>query len=324
LSSDPFLLRSLGTERPEAFQPREETVGLRESATEDSPHFADKGLSWWSRSAAKRAFDLAFVVPSLPFVLPMFLLIGLAVRLTSGGPALFLQTRMGRRGRAFTIFKFRTMLQNRDQVHQTVTTAHDPRLTSVGRFLRRWKLDELPQLANVLLGHMSLVRPRPKIPEHGGYELACRPGITGAATIAFACEETMLAKVPQHLLGIHYRTVILPVKRTMDAEYMARATFLTDVRLLANTILRRWDTSILEQFTTTAAFDGYQGLLSHKVTPGDLAVIQFAPSLTNRSRTHVGSNEDNGGTLYAAIGDGPKCAPEYGIGLAEEAGFPLV
>ena len=161
----------------------------------------------------------------------MFLLIGLAVRLTSGGPALFLQTRMGRRGRAFTIFKFRALLQNRDQVHQTVTTANDPRLTSVGAILRRWKLDELPQLVNVLLGHM--VGPRPKIPEHGGYELACRPGITGAATIAFACEETMLAKVPQHLLGIHYWTVILPVKRTMDAEYIARATFLTDVRLLA-------------------------------------------------------------------------------------------
>ncbi len=105
---------------------------------------------------------------------------------------------------------------------------------------------------------MSLVGPRPKIPEHGGYELACRPGITGAATIAFACEETMLGRVPKHLLDIHYRAVILPVKRTMDATYMAHATFLTDVQLIANTILRRWDTSILEHLTAAAAFDRYR------------------------------------------------------------------
>lgn len=331
MSSEQFFLRSLRAEKSKVSQPRERTVELRQTAAASvSVHFAGNRLTWWSNSAAKRAFDLACVVPALLLVFPAFLLIGLAVRVTSSGPAFFLQTRMGCHGRAFTIFKFRTMLQHRDEVHHAITTEDDPRLTSVGRFLRRWKLDELPQLVNVLLGNMSLVGPRPKLPEHGAYELVCRPGITGAATIAFACEEIMLRRVPKHLLDIHYRTAILPVKLKLDAEYMARATFLTDLQLLVNTILRRWNTSILEPLTAAPAFDRYLGLLSPEVTTRDVVAMQICPPFTTLATSSsladrglmVDSGGDTDGVLNAAIGDSPSCRPGYGVGLVQEAGFP--
>lgn len=198
-------------------------------------------LSPWSRSLAKRLFDCFCVLLALPLLLPMLLGIAIAVRLTSSGPVLFLQKRVGCHGRAFTILKFRTMLHDVDMHHHAVTTADNQPFTSIGPFLRRWKFDELPQIFNVLLGHMSLVGPRPKMPEHVKVDLCCRPGITGAATIAFAREETILERVPKHSLDAYYHKVILPTKRKMDAEYMARATFLSDLRLIVNSVLRRWE-----------------------------------------------------------------------------------
>jgi lipopolysaccharide/colanic/teichoic acid biosynthesis glycosyltransferase len=128
-----------------------------------------------------------------------------------------------------------------------VTTADNQRFTPVGPFLRRWKLDELPQIWNVLSGDMSLVGARPKLPEHQVCELQCRPGITGAATIAFAREESFLARLPKHDLDDYYRERILPVKHQLDLEYMARATFGSDFKLLIDTVLRRWDTSVMEK-----------------------------------------------------------------------------
>lgn len=215
-------------------------------------------LSAWSQSAAKRVFDCLCVLFALPLLLPVLLAIAIAVRLTSSGPMLFLQTRVGCRGRAFTILKFRTMLHDEDARHHPVTTADNQPFTSIGPFLRRWKLDELPQIFNVLAGDMSLVGPRPKMPEHVQTELQCRPGITGAATIAFAREETILDRVPKHSLDDYYHHVVLPAKLQLDAEYMARATFASDLRLILNSMLRRWDTSIadsiLEQELVTSDF----------------------------------------------------------------------
>ena len=121
-------------------------------------------LSPWSRSGAKRLFDCACVLPVLLLLVPALLAIALAVRLTSPGPVLFLQQRMGRNGRTFTILKFRTMIHATDEPHNAVTTAANQAFTPIGPFLRRWKLDELPQLLNVLAGDMSLVGPRPKMP----------------------------------------------------------------------------------------------------------------------------------------------------------------
>ncbi len=212
-------------------------------------------LSDWSVSAAKRFFDCLCVLLALPLLLPVLLGIAIAVRLTSSGPVLFLQTRVGCHGQAFTILKFRTMLHDEDARHHPITTADNQPFTSIGLFLRRWKLDELPQIFNVLAGHMSLVGPRPKMPEHVHIELQCRPGITGAATIAFAREEMILDRVPKHSLNDYYHRVVLPAKRQLDAEYMARATFLSDFGLILNSVLRRWDTSIADHVLEQELFE---------------------------------------------------------------------
>ncbi len=211
-------------------------------------HVCGKSLSPWSRSLTKRLFDIACVVLALPVLLPVGLLIALAVRISSRGPVLFLQERMGRHGSTFTILKFRTMIHDTDRAHHAVTTANNQRFTPVGPFLRRYKLDELPQLLNVLVGHMSLVGPRPKMPEHATVHFPCRPGVTGAATCAFAREEQLLERVPRHTLNDYYHKVVLPAKSELDADYMAKATFRSDLQLIVNSVLRRWDDREAEIF----------------------------------------------------------------------------
>jgi lipopolysaccharide/colanic/teichoic acid biosynthesis glycosyltransferase len=225
-------------------------------------------LSSWSRSGAKRLFDCICVLLAMPLLVPVLLVIALAVRLTSPGSVFFLQQRMGRHGRTFTILKFRTLIHAADKAHHAVTTAGNQNFTPTGPFLRRWKLDELPQLLNVLAGHMSLVGPRPKMPEHVISDLPCRPGITGAATIAFAREEAVLDRVPKHRLETYYHTVVLPAKRQLDADYMARATFLSDFKLIVDSVLRRWDTSIMEELLDVGAFEAEdKALLSRASHP---------------------------------------------------------
>jgi lipopolysaccharide/colanic/teichoic acid biosynthesis glycosyltransferase len=186
-------------------------------------------------------------------LVPLLLVVAAIVRLTSRGPVLFLQERMGRGGRTFTILKFRTMIHVEDATHHPITTSDNQKFTLVGPFLRRWKLDELPQLINVLVGDMSLVGPRPKMPEHVLSDLPCRPGITGMATIVFACEEMVLAGVAKDHLDAYYHEVVLPAKRQLDAEYMSRATFLSDLRLLVNSVLRRWDVAALDDIIVATA-----------------------------------------------------------------------
>jgi lipopolysaccharide/colanic/teichoic acid biosynthesis glycosyltransferase len=181
----------------------------------------------------------------LPILLPIFIAIAIVVRLTSVGPVIFRQERIGRRGRPFTILKFRTMEHAKAGSHKSVTTAANQRFTLIGPFLRRWKLDELPQLFNVLRGDMSLVGPRPKMLQHQVGPLPCRPGITGAATFAFAREEEFLASVPDYQLETYYHRIVLPAKQQLDLEYMGQATLRSDLELLVNTVLRRWDHSAI-------------------------------------------------------------------------------
>ena len=202
-------------------------------------------LSPWAASGLKRFFDCACVLIALPVVIPIFILVALAIRFTSSGPVLFLQKRMGRNGKAFTIFKFRTMTHAPAGERSSVTTVGNQTFTPVGPFLRRFKLDELPQLFNVLRGEMSLIGPRPKLPEHQIAILTCRPGITGAATLAFAREEEFLARLPKHDLDMYYHSVVLPAKLRLDAEYMSRATLLSDLQLIVDSASRRWDTSVI-------------------------------------------------------------------------------
>lgn len=209
-------------------------------------------LSPWSRSTAKRVFDCTCVLVALPLLIPVFAVVALAVRLTSRGPVLFRQERMGKMGQSFTILKFRTMLHTKGRAHCAVATVGNGNFAPMGRFLRRYKLDELPQLLNVLLGHMSLVGPRPKMLEHSTVMLRCNPGITGAATIAFAREEVVLNRVSKDRLEDIYHAVLLPAKQRLDDDYMSRATFLSDVRLLVNTVLRRWDSSYLDSLIAEA------------------------------------------------------------------------
>lgn len=207
---------------------------------------ASFGSSKWSLSWTKRAFDVLCVLLTLPVLLPALIGIAIAVRLTSSGPAFFTQQRIGRRGRPFTILKFRTMEHARQGTHRSVTTAGNQQFTPIGPFLRRWKLDELPQLLNVLKGDMSLVGPRPKLPEHQIATLHWRPGITGAATFAFAREEEFLAGVPAHQLDGYYHRTILPAKYKLDIDYMRRASFRSDWKLLVDTLLRRWGKSPIQ------------------------------------------------------------------------------
>lgn len=237
-----------------------------------------KRISPWSRSMAKRAFDCACVLLAMPVLIPIVLVIGAAVRFTSRGPVLFLQERMGRHGRAFTIVKFRTMIHVSDKAHHPITTSDNQRFTPIGPFLRRWKLDELPQLANVLLGQMSLVGPRPKMREHVIFDLPCRPGITGMATTVFACEESVLARLPRNHLDAYYHAVVLPAKRKLDAEYMAQATFLSDLQLLVKSVLRQWDTTVLENLIFAAAVEAETGKASTKLSeiPRTMAPMPIA------------------------------------------------
>jgi len=197
-------------------------------------------LSPWSRSPAKRFFDCACVLLAIPLLVPLLLLIASAVFLTSRGPILFLQERVGRCGQIFKIIKFRTMEHLLDAKHHPITTTDNQRFTSIGPCLRRWKLDELPQVINVLLGHMSMIGPRPKLPEHVISVLLCRPGITGMATIIFASEEATLARIPKDRLKAYYHSFVLPMKQQLDADYMARATFVSDLQILVKSVLRRW------------------------------------------------------------------------------------
>lgn len=210
-----------------------------ESQARRSGITAGTSLSAWSRSGTKRIFDCICIVAALPMLIPALLLVALAVWTTSRGPVLFRQKRVGREGRPFTVLKFRSL----EDVEATGSTAR--RFTAIGRRLRRWKLDELPQLLNVLAGDMSLVGPRPKMREYELGNPICRPGITGAATLVFAREEEMLERMQSLRLPDTYRNVVMPAKHRLDTEYMARATFLSDLRLLVRTMLRHWDMATL-------------------------------------------------------------------------------
>ena len=189
----------------------------------------------------KRLFDLALTIPGLFLLSPLFLLIALWVRLDSPGPVMFRQVRVGRHGREFRIIKFRTMQADAERVGPQVSGGDDPRITRCGRFLRRHKLDELPQLLNVLTGEMSLVGPRPEVPKYvAAYAdafreiLEVRPGITDHAAIEFSNEGELLRGVadPEK----KYLEEILPAKIELYRAYLKGGGIIADISLIARTL----------------------------------------------------------------------------------------
>jgi lipopolysaccharide/colanic/teichoic acid biosynthesis glycosyltransferase len=201
--------------------------------------FGSPTASEWTVSRSKRLLDFTVALLALAVLALPMLAIGLCVRLGSKGPALFVQGRAGRGGRTFRIYKFRSMAMARPgSKGPAITCSGDRRITGIGRWLRKLKLDELPQFYNVLRGEMSLVGPRPRLPQHVvTVNMPYRPGLTGAATLAFRREEEMLSHLDPSQLDSFYRQHVTPLKTRLDARYMCRATFWSDLRLLAATFL---------------------------------------------------------------------------------------
>jgi lipopolysaccharide/colanic/teichoic acid biosynthesis glycosyltransferase len=191
----------------------------------------------------KRLFDVSVALLALVVLAPLLAAIALAVRREDRGPVLFRQVRIGRGGRPFEILKYRTMRSEAGGA--PITVRGDPRLTRIGQRLRRWKLDELPQLWNVLRGDMSLVGPRPEVPQYVDLGsplqrevLRVRPGMTGWAQLDGLDEEAELAGVPdpERL----YREVLLPRKLALDLRYVREGSFATDLAILARTAVCLW------------------------------------------------------------------------------------
>jgi lipopolysaccharide/colanic/teichoic acid biosynthesis glycosyltransferase len=191
---------------------------------------------------AKRVVDVTFSAVVLVCLAPLMAAIAIAVRLDSPGPAIFRHARLGRFGKPFLVYKFRSMRAVRDDAPGglQVTAAGDSRITRVGRFLRRYKLDELPQFANVLKGDMSLVGPRPEVDRYARlypdeYEriLSVRPGLTDFATLEFRHEEELLGRSsdPEDA----YQREVLPAKIRLYLRYLDERSLRTDLALLAQT-----------------------------------------------------------------------------------------
>jgi lipopolysaccharide/colanic/teichoic acid biosynthesis glycosyltransferase len=191
-------------------------------------------------STNKRLFDLTGATMGLLVLSPFGLLIGLLIKLADGGPIFYRQIRIGQFGKAFGIWKFRSMVVNAEKLGPSITKDKDPRITRVGRFLRKTKLDELPQLWNVLVGEMSLVGPRPEVPRYVElYSLEQRevlnwkPGITDLATMLFRDEETLLQGTEAERFYIEH---CLPKKIELNRQYAARAGLFEDIRIILQTV----------------------------------------------------------------------------------------
>ena len=192
------------------------------------------------RLVRKRLFDIGASLMILLIASPFLLLLALAIKLDSPGPVFYRQVRVGRYGKDFRIFKFRTMVQDADKKGLSLTTGHDPRITRVGRFIRKIRLDEFSQLLNVLKGEMSLVGPRPEVrryveayaPEYWA-TLLVRPGITAPSSIAFRNEDEILGAGgdPEEI----YIQQILPEKCRLNLEYLKNISVCRDIAVMFQT-----------------------------------------------------------------------------------------
>jgi len=190
----------------------------------------------------KRLLDFTAALAGLLVLWPLFIVIALAIKLDSPGPVFFTQQRIGRHFRPFWIYKFRTMVADAPERGGLLTSDADPRVTRIGQILRQTKLDELPQLINILKGEMSLVGPRPEVARYvemfrPDYEeiLKLRPGLTDLASLKYRDEAALLGKAENP--ESEYIARLLPDKITLAKEYQRRAGVLFDLRLTARTIV---------------------------------------------------------------------------------------
>jgi lipopolysaccharide/colanic/teichoic acid biosynthesis glycosyltransferase len=191
----------------------------------------------------KRTFDIVAATTGLVLLGPLFGLIALLIKLDSPGSILFRQERIGKGFRPFLIYKFRTMVQDASERGVLLTAGEDPRITRIGRFLRRTKIDELPQLLNVLKGDMSLVGPRPEVPRYVelfrcDYEhiLKVKPGLTDLASLKYSDEASILGQ-SENPEG-EYVGRLLPDKIDLAKEYIRHSSFLFDIRLIFETVMK--------------------------------------------------------------------------------------
>lgn len=192
--------------------------------------------------------DLGLAVFGLVMLAPFLVLVALAIVLDSPGPVLYRGNRIGKDGTPFKILKFRTMVTNADRMGSALTSGGDPRVTRVGRVLRKLKIDELPQLINVLRGEMSLVGPRPESPGYVALYtpeqkrvLEVQPGITGLTQVRFRNEETLLERCTDPERA--YVETIMPYKLSLDMAYIAQRSVLADLRLILETALSLFRTA---------------------------------------------------------------------------------
>jgi lipopolysaccharide/colanic/teichoic acid biosynthesis glycosyltransferase len=189
----------------------------------------------------KRLFDIFVALLGFVVLLPLMAVVALAIRLTSPGPALYGSTRVGLGGAPFKMIKFRTMVVDADKLGPLVTAGNDSRITSIGRYLRRTKLDELPTLWNVLKGDMSIVGPRPENPHSAAlYSDAqksvwtVRPGVTSLATLKYRHEESILAGHAD-LEAAYFQ--IMQDKLALELAYINRRSFWLDIQIIFRTIV---------------------------------------------------------------------------------------
>ena len=193
--------------------------------------------------SAKRVMDVVLTAPAAVALLPLFLALAIGIKLDSPGPVFYRQVRVGRYGKPFRVWKFRSMVWHEADPGSKITVAGDARITPFGQFLRKYKLDELPQLFNVLVGEMSLVGPRPEVPEYVEYYpeparsivLSVSPGITDNASLEFRDENELLRSEedPERV----YREQILPRKLAIYQRYVSQRTLIGDLRLVCRTVL---------------------------------------------------------------------------------------
>ena len=191
---------------------------------------------------SKRILDVAVTALGIALLFPLLLGVAIWIKLDSPGPIFFRQVRVGRHGQLFVLLKFRTMNEGSESKGRLITVHGDPRITRAGRILRRFKIDEFPQLLNVFKGEMSLVGPRPEVPRYvSSYPddirttvLSVRPGITDHASIYFRDEGKLLADSPDP--EATYVDIILPVKLKMYVRYVSERTLWLDIKTILVTL----------------------------------------------------------------------------------------